>query len=107
MKHTNTTAVQAAGTATQAPDELTREQLKNVLEAISGRMDTLNSLLILLQQEAIEGWAPSVLVDAAQEAAATVGAMADDALGGTVNGDMRRWLYGPNFASAGREGGAA
>lgn len=107
MARTNTTAVQAAGTATQAPSELTREQLKNVLEVIAGRMDTLNSMLMLLQQEAPEGWTVGVLIDAAQEAAATVGAMADDALGGTVSGDMHRWLYGPNFASAGREGGAA
>lgn len=95
------------GTSVPSPEGLNREQLKRVLEAIACRMGTLEELLMLLQQRAPADWTSGVILDAAQQAATAVGGMADAAIGGDVSGDMNHWLYGPNFADAGREGGAA
>lgn len=76
------------------------DQKHQVLEAIAGHASTLNKVLMMLQSETDE-WAVKVLIDAAQRMAQTLGAMADDAIGGDVCGDMHHWLYGPNFAAGG------
>lgn len=89
------------------PQELTHAQQRMVLETIAGRMDTINRLLMALQVNAFEEHDAGPVLDAAQFMAVSVGAMADDATGGGVCGDMRRWLYGPLFAGYGRQGGAA
>lgn len=71
-----------------------------VLECIASHANTLNQLLMLLQQEK-DGFASGALIDAAQLLSQTLGAMADDATGGAIIGDMRRWLYGPLFETHG------
>lgn len=76
------------------------DQKHQVLEAIAGHAFTLNKMLMVLQTETDE-WAAKVLIDAAQCMAQTLGAMADDAIGGQIAGDMHHWLYGPNFANSG------
>ncbi|MFT3815468.1 MAG: hypothetical protein QM740_19170 [Acidovorax sp.] len=78
-----------------------------MLEVIACRMGTLNDLLMMLAQKPGMDWEAGVLINTAQYAAEAVGAMADDAVGGVVTGDMHHWLYGPNFADAGKQGSAA
>jgi hypothetical protein len=78
--------------------DLTQRQYRSVLEGIATRTSTLNMLLQQLQQSgAISDWADAATLDAAQQLTDVLGGMADDALGGEVFGDMRHWLYGPNF----------
>lgn len=89
------------------PQELTHAQQRMVLEAIAGRMATVNRLLMALQGNAFDEFDAGPVLDAAQFMAASVGAMADEATGGRVFGDMNDWLYGPLFAEYGRQGGAA
>lgn len=85
--------------AAEQDTALTEPQYRDVLEAIATRSHTLNTLLIQLQQRgAISNWADAAVLDAAQQLTEVLGGMADDALGGEVHGDMRNWLYGPNFA---------
>lgn len=79
---------------------LTHAQQRLALETIAGRMNTLHGLLMLLQSNELDDWATGTILDAAQSMAEAVGAMADDAAGGSVVGDVRRWLYGPLFAGA-------
>jgi hypothetical protein len=69
-----------------------------VLEVIAGRMDCLNRVLMVLQASRLDEWEKKALVDASQFMAEAVGAMADDAIGGDILGDTRRWFYGPLFA---------
>ncbi|HEY9209256.1 hypothetical protein [Acidovorax sp.] len=73
----------------------TRQQA-TVLEVIAARMSTLNDLLMMAQCQT-DDYEKAVLVDAAQSMAVCVCAMADDATGGGVRGDMKLWLYGPSF----------
>lgn len=89
--------------APTVPTAMNEAQLRWALECIAGRMATLNELLMLLAQETLP-YAAGVMVNAAQQASEAVGAMADDAVGGVVIGDMRHWLYGTNFAGAGTQG---
>lgn len=76
------------------------DQKHQVLQAIAGHASTLNKMLMMLQTETDE-WAAKVLIDAAQCITQTLGAMADDALGGEIVGDAHHWFYGPNFATSG------
>lgn len=69
-----------------------------VLELIAGRMDTLNSLL-MMAKDLTKEWEAATLIDAAQGIAEAIGAMADDAVGGVVRGDMHCWLYGGGFSA--------
>lgn len=79
--------------------QLTQRQYRTVLEVIATRSHTLNTLLMQLQQRGgVTDWADAAVLDAAQQLTEVLGGMADDALGGEVHGDMRNWLYGPNFA---------
>lgn len=86
---------------------MTTEQYRWVLTEIASRMGTLNELLMRLQQETNPAWSANLFLNAAQEAAEVIGAMADDAIQAEVYGDMRCWLYGPSFKNAGKEGAAA
>ena len=75
-------------------------QKDTVLEAIAIRSSTLSKLLMMIQTEEDKCEA-GVLVDAAQQLAETIGAMADDATGGGIYGDVRQWFYGPLFNDVG------
>ena len=77
---------------------LTPAQQALALEVIAGRMNTLNRLLMALQTNNLDACEEGTLVDAAQFMAQAVGALADDAVGGGVCGDMRYWFYGAAFA---------
>lgn len=76
----------------------TKEQHRRVLQAIAGRMVTVNHVLMMLQTKQQDDFETNALLDAVQFMAETVGAMADTAIGGDVHGDMNAWLYGPLFA---------
>lgn len=71
-------------------------QKDTVLEAIAIRSSTLIKLLMMIQTEENKCEA-GVLVETAQQLAETIGAMADDATGGGIYGDVRQWFYGPLF----------
>ena len=68
------------------------------LQVIAGRMATLNDLLMMAQGYITDA-ETAVLIDAVQSMAEAIGAMADDATGGDVRGDMHRWLYGNLFSA--------
>ena len=81
----------------------TAAQLTTVLETIASRARTLDKLLMMLQGNDIkDAYARAILIDAAQEGACAIGAIADDAIGGAIYGDANCWNYGPNFADAGK-----
>ena len=82
---------------------LTPAQHRVVLEVIAGRMNSLNRLLLLAQTRG-DNWEAETLLDVAQFMTEAVGAMADDAIGGEIIGDMRRWFYGPVFAQHAEQG---
>ena len=84
-------------------DALTHAQQNLVLQAIALHAGTLNALLIDLQAELKGGGA---VLNAAQFMAEAIGAMADDAVGGSVAGDVRDWFYGPLFYGAAAQGRA-
>ena len=73
---------------------LNSAQQRHVLEVIAERMGTVNRVLMLLQTREHNDFEASILLDAAQFMAETVGAMADGANGG----DMSTWLCGAVFA---------
>ena len=75
-------------------------QKDTVLEVIATRASTLHKLLMMIQTEENK-WEAGVLVEAAQALAETIGAMADDATGGGIYGDVRQWFYGPLFNDGG------
>lgn len=77
-----------------------------VLQVIAGRMETLNDLLIMAQGYITDS-ETSVFIDAAQSMAEAIGAMADDATGGGVRGDMHCWLYGNLFSKLDATAGAS
>lgn len=87
-------------------DGLTREQLLIVLESVAGRAYTVNRLLMQLQASGRFSYEAEVMLDAAQQAACTLGAMADAASGANIIGSADEWHYGPNFAAAGKAGAA-
>ncbi|MFZ3120052.1 MAG: hypothetical protein WA159_17260 [Variovorax sp.] len=87
-----------------APAEgLNAAQCQLILETITGRARTLESLLMLLQDHDLEdAYQQAVLIDAAAALATMIGAMADDATGGAIHGDAHYWNYGPDFATTGK-----
>lgn len=95
-----------AAQAGAAVPGLTPEQYRLVLEVITGRMGTLHELLMLAMQETHIPAAAYSMLAAAEFMAETVGAMADDAVGGEVLGRADRWRYGPGFAAKAKGGEA-
>jgi len=85
-------------------DGLNAVQLAQVLETVAGRTQTLRQILMILQTETnpVDQWENLVFINAAEIAAASIGAIADAAVGGTVIGDADHWNHGPNFARAGK-----
>ena len=84
---------------------LTREQLLCVLEVAANNLSTINTILMLAQEEP-ESFAVAGLVDAAQALTRHCGGMVDTAAGEAILGGHDHWNFGPNFAALGKAGAA-
>lgn len=88
-------------------DGLTAEQLTLVLETIAGRVNTLRELIMVVNNPPAAGeHARQTCAEAAELLAVSIGAMADEAVGGWICGNANSWNYGPTFAAAGKAGAA-
>lgn len=85
-----------------AAEGYTREQLSMALEVIAGRTATLNRLLMMVQGGTPVSHECSVILDAAQAMAETIGAMADTASGAGIVGSHDAWNFGTEFADLGK-----
>ncbi|MFT4266913.1 MAG: hypothetical protein QM586_06800 [Xenophilus sp.] len=93
-----------------AEKKFTVAQYRSVLEHIATRAGVLHQLLLLMQR-GFEGgdmdrYNVSVVLDAAEALACTIGAVADDASGGGVRGTAEEWHCGASFAERGKAGAA-
>lgn len=84
---------------------LTRKQLLCVLEVAANNLSTINTILMLAQEEP-ESFAVAGLIDAAQALTRHCGGMVDTAAGEAILGGHDRWNFGPNFADLGKAGAA-
>lgn len=94
-------ASQQAATATQ-PHRYTYAQLIAALQRVATIADTLNRTLMEAQQcTEDEQDMRTTLVDAAQLQVQLLGAVADEASGSKIMGDLSMWVHGQDFASKG------
>lgn len=95
--------IRRAGEASNA--SYTTQQFRSILTEIASVALSLDRVLMIAQQ-AEEGYDTNVLLDTAEVLARQLGGMADSAIGGQIYGTFETWHYGPNFADPGKAGAA-
>lgn len=100
------TPSQSAGAPAPSRPQFNAEQLRAVLQNIAGKADVLSKLLTRVEIGTAEEDDEVAMMAAANLIATTIGALADDACGGSCIGDLEVWEYGRHFADLGKAGAA-